>query len=186
MDLSPRNKSLAGIAGVSTLVPRKHAESRSLATLVLLFIAATISALAAFVGITTALGFAHADVRGHRLTGDLEGLFLAGLSVVVLGSGAAAVGLWRQRGWAVPAFAAVWPAFAVVSLALDRITPVPGPGRPLWFYLIVVGLLPATAVALLGRYGARMNARADVPREFAEGTRGGSPADESAERTQGS
>ncbi len=133
-----------------TSIP-KHGRPRSTATLVLIFLATIVAALAAFVGITTALGFAHADVRGQRLTGGLEGLFLAGIFVVVLGSGAAAIGFWPQRVWSVPALAAVWPVFALVSLVLDRIAPASGPGRPLWFYLIVVGVLPATAVVLIGR-----------------------------------
>ena len=168
---------------VSTFGPR-HRRSRSPATLVLLSLAVIVAALAAFVGITTALGFAHADVRGHRLTGSLEGLLLAGLSVVVLGSGAAAIGFWRQLVWSVPAFAAVWPAFALVSLVLDRITPVSGPGRPLWFYLIVVGTLPATAVVLLGRRQRADERAASIPLTLAETALGGSPSNKSLERTR--
>lgn len=132
--------------------------SRSPCTLILLSIAILLAAIAAFVGITTGLGFAHADVRGHRLTGGLEGLFLAALAVAVVGSSAATIGLWRRRAWAVPALAAIWPVFAGVCLVLDRVTPVPGPGRPLWFYLIAVGLLPAAATILIGR-GRRADER---------------------------
>jgi len=124
----------------------------------MLFLAVFLAAIAAFIGITTALGFAHADVRGYRLTGALEGLFLAGLAAAVLGACVAAVGLSRRRRWAVPVLAAIWPVFALVCLALDRITPAPGTGRPLWFYLIAVGLLPVAATLLLGR-GQRADER---------------------------
>lgn len=132
--------------------------SRSRTTLVLLFLAVLLAVIAAFVAFTTALGFAHADVRGHRLTGALEILFLAGLSGAALGAGAAAIGLWRRRAWAVPALAAIWPAFALVCLVLDRITPASGAGRPLWFYLIIVALVPAAATVLIGR-GQRADER---------------------------
>lgn len=131
---------------------------RSATTYVLLFLAVLVAAIAAFVGISTALGIAHADVRGHRLTGVLEGLFIAGLAIVLLGAIAAVIGLWRRRAWAIPSLAAIWPAFALICLALDRITPASGPGRPLWFYLIAVGLLPAAATVLLGR-GQRADER---------------------------
>jgi hypothetical protein len=141
----------------STPIPRAG-KSRSGTTVILLLLAVVVTSCAAFVGITTALGFAHADVRGHRLTGPLEGLFLAGLAVVGLGAGAAAMGLWHRRVWAVPALAAIWPAFGLICLALDRIAAAPGPGRPLWFYLIVVGLLPAAVTVLLGR-GQRADER---------------------------
>jgi hypothetical protein len=146
---------------VSTPIPKTRS-SRSLYTLVLLFIAILLTVIAAFVGITTALGFAHADVRGHRLTGALEGLFLAALAVAALGGGAATIGLWRRRAWAVPALAAIWPGFAIVCLVLDRVTPVPGPGRPLWFYLVAIGLLPAAATVLLG-LGRRADERKGEP-----------------------
>jgi hypothetical protein len=132
--------------------------SRSPTTYVLLFLAVLLAVIAAFVAFTTALGFAHADVRGHRLTGALEILFLAGLSGAALGAGAAAIGLWRRRAWAVPALAAIWPAFALVCLVLDRITPASGTGRPLWFYLIIVALVPAAATVLIGR-GQRADER---------------------------
>ena len=132
--------------------------SRSVTTYVLLFLAVLVAAIAAFVGISTALGIAHADVRGHRLTGALEGLFIAGLAIVLLGAIAAIIGFWRRRAWAISSLAAIWPAFAVICLALDRIAPASGPGRPLWFYLIAVGLLPAAATILLGR-GQRTDER---------------------------
>ncbi len=50
-----------------------------------------------------------------------------------------------------------WPGPAVprgvalVCLALDRLTPAPGAGRPLAFYLVGVGLAPALAIVALGR-----------------------------------
>ena len=139
--------------------------SRSASTWVLLLVAALIVAIATFVVITTALGFAHADVRGHRLTGALEALFLTGLAIAVLTASAAAFGLWHRRAWSVYALAATWPAFALICLVLDRITPAPGPGRPWWFYL-AVGLLPAVVTVLLA-CGQRADERLSGPHSVA-------------------
>lgn len=99
----------------------------------LLAAAAVLALLGGVVLVLTALGYGHADVRGLRLTDGLRLAFLAGLGAAVAGAGAAAVGLYRERRWAVPLFAAVWPAVALGSLALDRVAPAPGPGRPLAF-----------------------------------------------------
>jgi hypothetical protein len=50
-----------------------------------------------------------------------------------------------------------------VCLALDRTVPAPGPGRPLAFYLVAIGLLPAALTVLLGRgTRARRGAPADA------------------------
>ena len=121
----------------------------------LLGVAALVSLLGGAVLVLTALGFGHADVRGLRLTGSLRLGFLAGLGLATAGTITASVGLYRRRSWAVPLLAAVWPAFALVCLALDRTAPAPGPGRPLTFYLVVIGLAPAAVTLLLGRHGAR-------------------------------
>jgi hypothetical protein len=117
---------------------------------VLIAVTALVSLLGGAVFVLTALGYGHADVRGVRLTGGLRLGFLAGLGVTVAGTTAAAIGLYRERGWAIPLLVAVWPTFALVCLALDRITPAPGPGRPLAFYLVAVGLVPALLTMLLG------------------------------------
>jgi hypothetical protein len=127
---------------------------RPLGARVLLVVAAATTVLGALVLVLTAVGVGHADVRGQRLEGALRAAFLVGLAVAVAGAGAAAVGLYRRRGWAVGLLAAVWPTFALVCLALDRAAPAPGPGRPLAFYLVAIGLLPAALTVLLGR-GAR-------------------------------
>lgn len=132
------------------------AARRPFARSILLYIAVIVSLLAGSVLVLTALGFGHADVRGLRLTGGLRFGFLAGLGVAVAGTMTAAVGLYRDRPWAVPLLASVWPVFALVCLALDRLTPAPGPGRPLAFYLVMIGLAPALVTLLLGRRrGAR-------------------------------
>lgn len=131
-------------------------ERRPLRLRVLIAAAAIITLLGGAVFLLTALGYGHADVRGVRLTGGFRLTFLAGLGMAVCGTCAGAVGLYRQRRWAVPLLAAVWPAFALVCLALDRMTPAPGPGRPLAFYLLGVGLAPAIVTLLLGwRAGPR-------------------------------
>jgi hypothetical protein len=118
---------------------------------VLLLAAALVALLGGAVLVLTAVGVGHADVRGLRLTGGLRLGFLAGLGVAVAGTATATVGLYRRRFWGVLVLAAVWPAFALVCLALDRITPAPGPGRPLAFYLVTIGLAPALLTLLLGR-----------------------------------
>jgi hypothetical protein len=118
---------------------------------ILLVAAVAASVIGGFVFVTTAMGLGHADVRGLRLQGTLEALFLAGVGISAAGAAAAAAGLRRGRRWAVVLFAAVWPFFAIVCLALDRMAPVAGPGRPLAFYLLWIGLLPAGLVLLLGR-----------------------------------
>jgi hypothetical protein len=125
-------------------------ENRPVRLRVLFAAAALVFLLGGTVLLLTALGFGHADVRGLRLTGALRMTFLAGLGLAVAGTGAATVGLYRQRRWAAPLLAAVWPAFALVCLTLDRITPAPGPGRPLAFYLLGIGLAPAIITLLLG------------------------------------
>jgi peptidoglycan/LPS O-acetylase OafA/YrhL len=132
-------------------VPEGDHGVRPLREQVLLIIAVLVSLIGGAVLVLTALGYGHADVRGLRLTGGLRLGFLAGLGVAVAGTGAAALGLFQRRRWAVPLLAAVWPAFALVCLALDRLTPAPGPGRPLAFYLIGVGLVPAVLTLLLGQ-----------------------------------
>jgi hypothetical protein len=111
---------------------------------VLLGVAALVSLLGGAVLVLTALGF-----------GSLRLGFLAGLGLATAGTITASVGLYRRRSWAVPLLAAVWPAFALVCLALDRTAPAPGPGRPLTFYLVVIGLAPAAVTLLLGRHGTR-------------------------------
>jgi hypothetical protein len=143
-------------------VPRGSltAAPRPLRLWVLLLAAALVSLLGGAVLVLTALGVGHADVRGLRLTGGLRLGFLGGLGVAVAGTGAAAVALYRRRFWGVLLLAAVWPAFALVCLALDRITPAPGPGRPLTFYLVTIGLAPALLTLLLGRRGHTHDARA--------------------------
>lgn len=117
----------------------------------LLAASAAVALLGTLVLLLTALGLGHADVRGVVLRGPLRLLFLAGLLVAVLGAATAHVGLRRRRPWAVIVLAAVGPAFALTCLALDRLSPAPGAGRPLAFYLLGVGLLPAAMVLLLGR-----------------------------------
>ena len=126
------------------------AARRPLGLRVLLAVAALVSLLGGAVLVLTALGFGHADVRGLRLTGGLRLGFLAGLGAAVAGTSAATAGLRRRRPWAVPLLAAVWPAFALVCLALDRLAPAPGPGRPLSFYVVTIGLGPALVTLLLG------------------------------------
>jgi hypothetical protein len=125
-------------------------EGRPLRVRLLFAAAALVSLLGGTVFLLTALGFGHADVRGLRLTGALRMMFLVGLGLAVAGTCAATVGLYRQRRWAAPLLAAVWPAFALVCLTLDRITPAPGPGRPLAFYLLGIGLAPAIVTLLFG------------------------------------
>ena len=137
---------------------------RPLGARVLLAVAVAATVLGALVLVLTAIGVGHADVRGLRLQGALRTAFLLGLGVAVAGTGAAAVGLHRRRAWAVGLLAAVWPTFALVCLALDRTAPAPGPGRPLAYYLVAIGLLPAALTVLLGR-GAR--ARRTAPADSA-------------------
>jgi hypothetical protein len=129
--------------------------ARSVGTWFLLLVAITASLLGGFILLATALGFGHADVRGVPLEGGFELLFLAGLGVAVALAGAAAVGFVRRRRWAVGLLAAAWPSFALVCLVLDRIAPAPGPGRPLAFYILGIGLLPAAITLLLGRVGGQ-------------------------------
>ncbi|HZF68723.1 MAG TPA: hypothetical protein VEZ47_11840 [Gemmatirosa sp.] len=136
------------------------AARRPLRLRILLVVAVLVSVLGGAVFVLTALGLGHADVRGLRLTGGLRLGFLAGLGVAVASTATASVGLHRSRAWAVPLLAAVWPAFALVCLGLDRITPAPGPGRPLAFYLVTIGLAPALVTLLLGRHGSTRAARA--------------------------
>jgi hypothetical protein len=102
--------------------------------------------------VLTAVGLGHADVRGVRLTGALRLGFLGGLALAVAGAAAAAAGLARGRRWGAGLLAAVWPSFALVCLALDRVTPAAGAGRPLAFY-VVLGLLPAAVTLGLARLG---------------------------------
>ena len=120
---------------------------------VLLAVAVVVTLLGGAVLVLTALGLGHADVRGVRLTGALRLAFLAGLGMAVVGTGLGALGIVRRRSWAVALLAAVGPAFALVCLALDRLTPAPGAGRPLAFYVLGVGLAPALATWALGRQG---------------------------------
>ncbi len=122
----------------------------------LAFLAATLGGL---VLVLTALGFGHADVRGLRLTGGWRLAFLAGLGVAVAGCVAGAVGVRRARPWGVGVLAAVGPLVGLGGLALDRLVPAPGAGRPLAFYLLGVGLLPAALTLLLARAGRRAGAR---------------------------
>lgn len=133
--------------------------SLSVGTWILLVVAFSTSLVGGFVLIATALGFGHADVRGVPLEGGFNLLFLGGLAVAVAGAAAAAVGLVRRSDWAVGLLAAVWPSFALVCLLLDRIAPAPGPGRPLAFYLLGIGLVPAVLTLLLGCFSARFNTR---------------------------
>jgi peptidoglycan/LPS O-acetylase OafA/YrhL len=139
--------------------PTRPAARHPIGTQILLLVAGT----AAFVGgtilVATALGFGQADVRGMRLEGGLERLFLGGLAVAVAGALAAALGLARRRRWAAGLLAAVWPAFALVCLALDRMAPAPGEGRSLLFYLVGIGLIPAVLTLMIGRIGGRRQAR---------------------------
>lgn len=115
--------------------------------------------LAALLGglvlVLTALGLGHADVRGLRLTGPWRSAFLTGLGLAVAGCVAGALGLRRARPWGVGVLAAVGPGFGLVCLALDRLVPAPGPGRPLAFYLLGVGLVPAALILLVARLGRR-------------------------------
>jgi hypothetical protein len=103
--------------------------------------------------VLTAVGLGQADVRGLRLTGALRLGFLGGLALAVAGAAVAAAGLARGRWWGAGLLAGVWPSFALVCLALDRATPAPGPGRPLAFYLVALGLLPAAVTLGLARLG---------------------------------
>lgn len=128
---------------------------RPLRVWLLLGIAVLASLLGGLVFLLTALGIGHADVRGLRLTGGLRLGFLVGLGAAVAGASIASVGLYRRRRWAVPLLAGMWPAFALVCLTLDRVTPAPGPGRPLTFYGVTIGLAPALLTLLLGRRSTR-------------------------------
>lgn len=130
------------------------ATRRPLRLSALLLGAALVALLGSAVLVLTALGYGHVDVRGVRLTGQLRLGFLGGLGLAVAGAGTAAVGLYRQRAWAVPLLAGTWPTFALVCLALDRLAPAPGAGRPIAFYLLV-GLAPALVTLLLGRRSTR-------------------------------
>jgi hypothetical protein len=113
-----------------------------LGTRVLHAVALATVVLGGAVLVLTAVGVGHADVRGLRLTGALRLGFLGGLALAVAGAAVAAAGLARGRRWGAGLLAVVWPSFALVCLALDRATPAPGPGRPLAFYVVAIGLLP--------------------------------------------
>ncbi len=139
-----------------------HLTPRPLGARLLVALALLAAIFGGLVLALTALGFGHADVRGLRLTGGWRLAFLAGLGLAVAGCVAGAVGLRRARPWGVGVLAAVGPVVGLVCLALDRLVPAPGVGRPLGFYLLGVGLLPATLTLLLARVGRRTNARGAV------------------------
>lgn len=126
---------------------------RPLGLRILLGVAVATVVLGGAVLVLTAVGLGHADVRGMRLTGALRLGFLGGLAAAVAGAAAAAVGLARGRRGGAALLAAVWPVFALVCLTLDRLTPAPGPGRPLAFYVLALGLVPAAVTLWLARVG---------------------------------
>ena len=148
------------LVGAVPYFPSMPSAPRPLGARLLFVLALLAAALGGFVLLLTALGLGHADVRGVRLTGPWRWAFLAGLAAAVAGAAAGALGLRRGRPWAVGVLAATGPVFGLVCLALDRLVPAPGAGRPLAFYLLGVGLLPALATLLMARLG-RPGRRAD-------------------------
>jgi hypothetical protein len=131
----------------------RPSDPRPLGVRVLLGVALATAVLGGAVLVLTGLGLGYADVRGLRLTGALRLGFLGGLAVAVGGAAVAAAGLARGRQWGAGLLAAVWPSFALVCLALDRVTPAPGAGRPLAFYVVGLGLLPSAVTLGLARLG---------------------------------
>jgi hypothetical protein len=127
--------------------------ARPLGARILHVVALATVVLGGAVLVLTAVGLGHADVRGLRLTGALRLGFLGGLALAVAGAAVAAAGLARGRRWGAGLLAVVWPSFALVCLALDRLTPAPGPGRALAFYVVAIGLLPAAVTLGLARLG---------------------------------
>jgi hypothetical protein len=127
--------------------------ARPLGARILHVVALATVVLGGAVLVLTAVGVGHADVRGLRLTGALRLGFLGGLALAVAGAAVAAAGLARGRRGGAGLLAVVWPSFALVCLALDRATPAPGPGRPLAFYVVAIGLLPAAVTLGLARLG---------------------------------
>jgi hypothetical protein len=123
-------------------------------TRVLVGVAAAAAVLGGVMLVLTLVGMGQFDVRGLPLRGSLLATLLGGLALAVVGAAVAAAGLCRRARWAVALLAAVWPGFALLCLTIDRMSPAPGPGRSLAFYLVGIGLLPAAATLLLGR-GAR-------------------------------
>jgi hypothetical protein len=103
----------------------------------------------------TAVGIGQADVRGLPLRGALRLAFLTGGGLAVVAAAVAGAALRRGRVWGVRVLAAVPPFLALVCLGLDRASPAPGAGRPLAFYVLGVGLLPAVLILVSARTGGR-------------------------------
>jgi hypothetical protein len=103
----------------------------------------------------TAVRIGQADVRGLPLRGALRLVFLTAGGLAVVAVAVAAAALRRRRVWGVRVLAAVPPFLALVCLGLDRASPAPGARRPLAFYVLGVGLLPAVLVRVLARTGRR-------------------------------